>query len=266
MRELVRRRWQGHVVILELNRPETRNAISESDMVEALVEALDDLDRERRARVAILTGNGPAFCSGGNIKKLREEITESDWPPERIAAFYRDGIQRIPLAFERLETPVIAAVNGPAIGAGCDLACMCDLRIAAQSARFAESFVRLGLVPGDGGAWFLPRIIGMPRAMEMTLTGDPVDADEALAIGLVSKVVPDHELLPAAIELAERIAAQPPLAVRLAKRLLREGQRTSLATLLELSAQAQAIVQRSADHREAMAALFEKRSPRFTGD
>ncbi len=261
----VRYERREHVAILRLDRPETRNAITEPDMVAALVSALERADTDPEVRALVLTGNGPAFCSGGNIKRLREEITDSDLPPAGIEAFYREGIQRIPLAFERLEVPVIAAVNGPAIGAGCDLACMCDIRIAAESARFAESFVRLGLIPGDGGAWFLPRVVGMSKACELTFTGDPVDAAEALAIGLVSRVVPDERLLEEALDLARRIAANPPRAVRMAKRLLREGQRLPLASLLELSAAYQAIVQRTEDHREAMAALFEKRPPRFTG-
>ncbi len=261
----VRYQRDEHVVIVRLDRPETRNAITEPDMVEGLVDALDRAGADPEARVVVLTGEGPAFCSGGNIKKLREEITDSTLPPAEIEAFYRNGIQRIPLAFERLDLPVIAAVNGPAIGAGCDLACMCDIRIAAESARFAESFVRLGLVPGDGGAWFLPRVVGMSKACELTFTGDTVDAAEALAIGLVSRVVPDGRLMAEALDLARRIAANPPRAVRLAKRLLREGQRLPLASLLEISAAYQAIVQRTEDHREAMAALFEKRPPRFTG-
>ncbi len=256
---------RAHVVTIRLNRPETRNAISEFDMVEALVGALERAGADGDARVVILTGTGPAFCSGGNIKKLREEITDSAISPAEIEAFYRDGIQRIPLAFEKLDLPVIAAVNGPAIGAGCDLACMCDIRIAAESARFAESFVRLGLVPGDGGAWFLPRVVGMSKACELTFTGETVDAGEALAVGLVSRVVPDDRLMEEAEDLARRIAANPPQAVRMAKRLLREGRRLPLSSLLEMSAAYQAIVQRTEDHREAMAALFEKRPPRFTG-
>lgn len=265
MSGLVRYECREHVVSIVLDRPETRNAISEPEMVEALVGALERAGADPEARVVVLTGNGPAFCSGGNIKKLREDITDGDMSPAEIEAFYRTGIQRIPLAFERLDLPVIAAVNGPAIGAGCDLACMCDIRIAAESARFAKSFVRLGLVPGDGGAWFLPRVVGMSRACEMTFTGEAVDAAEALAIGLVSRVVPDTRLMAEAFDLARRIAANPPQAVRLAKRLLREGQRLPLSSLLEISAAYQAIVQRTEDHREAMAALFEKRRPRFTG-
>jgi enoyl-CoA hydratase/carnithine racemase len=151
------------------------------------------------------------------------------------------------------------------MGAGCDLACMCDLRIAAESARFAESFVKLGIIPGDGGAWLLPRVVGFAKAAEMALTGDALSATEALACGLVSRVVPDAELLPAARELAGRIAANPPHAVRMARRLLREAWNNQLDTVLEMSASMQAVAHTTADHKEAMAALREKRRPRFTG-
>src|SRR5690606_13258657 len=179
---------------------------------------------------------------------------------------YRDGIQRLPLAFQQLEVPVIAAVNGPAVGAGCDLACMCDIRIASQTARFAESFVRVGLVPGDGGAWLLPRVIGWPRATELALTGRMIDAAAALDWGLVTKVVEPDELMPAARALADEIAANPPRAVRLTKRLLREAQDASLGTVLNLSAALQAVVHETRDHEEAVDAFLERRKPNFTGN
>ena len=185
--------------------------------------------------------------------------------PAQTRRNYKLGIQRIPLAFDRLEVPIIAAVNGPAIGAGCDLACMCDVRIAAESAKFAESFVKLGIIPGDGGAWLLPRVVGYSKACEMAFTGDTLDAKEALACGLVSRVVPDAELMAEARKLAQRIAANPPHAVRMTKRLIREGQNVQLATLLELSAAMQSLAHATADHKEAVAAFVEKRKPEFGG-
>jgi enoyl-CoA hydratase/carnithine racemase len=179
---------------------------------------------------------------------------------------YKDGIQRLPLAFAKLEVPVIAAVNGAAIGAGCDLTCMCDLRIAGESARFAESFVKLGLIAGDGGSWLLPRVVGWSKAAEMALTGDMIDASEALACGLVSRVVPDADLLTEARKLALRIAANPAHAVRMTRRLLWESRDLPLASVLEMAAAMQAAAHGTADHEEAVAAFLEKRTPNFTGN
>ena len=189
-------------------------------------------------------------------------VEGTDRPRPRL---YRWGIQRIPRLLETLELPVIAAVNGPAMGAGCDLACMCDLRIASESARFAESFVKLGIIPGDGGAWLLPRVVGFAKASEMALTGDSLTAQEALAAGLVSRVVPDAELIPAAKALAARIAANPPQAVRMARRLLREAWNNRLDTVLEMSSAMQAVAHTTTDHKEALAAMREKRKPTYTG-
>jgi enoyl-CoA hydratase/carnithine racemase len=179
---------------------------------------------------------------------------------------YRKGIQRIPLAVSKLEVPIIAAVNGPAIGAGCDLTMMCDMRIASEKAVFAESFVKVGIIPGDGGAWFLPRVIGLSRANEMAFTGDPVNAETALAWGMVSKVVPPEELLNAAKDLAGRVAVNPPGALRMTKRLIQEGQDMKLEPLLDMSASMQALAHQTKDHVEAVNAIIEKRPGVFTGE
>lgn len=253
------------IAIWRMNRVDTRNAISDSKMIDDLVSLAEQAQKDSQIRVIILTGNGPAFSSGGNVKKIRAEMTESDKTPHELATWYREGIQRIPLAFQALDVPIIAAVNGPAIGAGCDLTCMCDIRIAAESARFAESFVKLGIIPGDGGSWLLPRAVGLAKASEMAFTGDPIDAQEALSFGLVSKVVADEQLMDEAIALAKRIAANPPVSVRMAKQLIREGQRTDLQTHLQTAAAMQAVSHRTDDHREAMDAIFEKRKGEFNG-
>jgi len=256
----------GAIVTVTLNQPATRNAFTDLDVVDALVAAVERLNADPRVRAAIVTGAGSVFSSGGNLKRMLDpDAGLVDPLPARTRLNYQAGIQRVPLAFARIEVPVIAAVNGPAIGAGCDLACMCDIRIAGESARFAESFVKVGIIPGDGGAWLLPRILGMSRAAEMAFTGDTIDAAQALAWGLVSRVVPDGELMPAARELAERIAANPPYAVRMTKRLLREGQSMSLESLLQLSAAMQSLAHATADHKEAVAAFIEKRKPKFGG-
>ena len=254
------------VVTLTLNRPETRNPLTDADMLDAILAALARLEADPAARVAILTGAGKAFSSGGNLHAMRTGGGLKDALPARTRGNYKRGIQRLPLAFAALEVPVIAAVNGPAIGAGCDLTCMCDLRVAGQSARFAESFVKIGLVSGDGGSWLLPRVIGWSKAAEMALTGDAISAAEALACGLVSQVVPDAELMDAARALARRIAANPPYAVRMTKRLLWEGRRADLASLLEMAAPMQALAHATGDHDEAVEAFLAKREPKFKGD
>ena len=255
----------GAIATITLNDPERRNPISESGMVEGLVGAIERLQSERTASVAILTGAGSAFSSGGDLRAMREASEARAREPLSTPPYYIHGIQRITRAFAALDVPIVAAVNGPAIGAGCDLACMCDIRIAGESARFAESFVKLGLIPGDGGAWLLPRAIGFSKACEMTFTGETLDAQAALACGLVSRVVPDSGLMASARELAARIAANPPHALRMAKRLLQLGREMAQLPLLEMAAQMQALAHTSADHSEAVTAFLEKRPARFTG-
>jgi enoyl-CoA hydratase/carnithine racemase len=254
------------IVTLTLNRPETRNPLTDRDMLDSILDALARLEADESVRVAILTGAGKAFSSGGKMQAMRTGGGLKEELSVRTRGNYKRGIQLLPLAFAALEVPVIAAVNGPAIGAGCDLTCMCDLRIAGESARFAESFVKIGLVSGDGGAWLLPRVIGWSKAAEMALTGDMIDAAEALACGLVSKVVPDATLMDEARALALRIAVNPPFAVRMTKRLLWEGRHAGLASVLEMAAPMQALAHATADHSEAVEAFLEKRTPVFKGD
>ncbi|HWW58993.1 MAG TPA: crotonase/enoyl-CoA hydratase family protein [Sphingopyxis sp.] len=255
---------EGPVLVASLNRPDERNAISETRHSEEIAEFCARVTRDASVRAVVLTGKGKAFCAGGNVKHMQSRAGMFAGTPFEIRNRYRSGIQLIPAALYELEVPVVAAINGPAIGAGLDLACMCDIRIAADNALFAESFVKLGIVPGDGGAWLLPRVIGMAKASLMTLTGETIDAARALEYGLVSEVVPGERLLARAMEIAGQIAANPGHATRMAKRLLREGQDMKLAPLLELSAAFQALAHHTADHGEAVAAFVEKREPRFT--
>jgi len=250
------------ILTATLNQPESRNALTGNSAVEELVQLCGQVRRDRSVKAVILTGAGTVFSSGGNVKDMQRFFDDAV-TLEDIRAWYREGIQRIPLALHALDVPVIAAINGAAIGAGLDLACMCDMRICADSATFASSFVRLGIIPGDGGAWLLPRAVGRAKAAEMVFTGAPIDAQEALACGLVSRVLPAADLLPAARVLAEKVAANPAAVLRMAKQLLREGEHGSLASVLELSASYQAIAQKSADHREAVTAFIEKRPPKF---
>jgi len=253
---------EGPVVTLTMDEPATRNALTGNSAVDELVAAAARISADESVRAVVITGAGPAFSSGGNVKDMRR-YAEGAIPPEQIRDEYRRGIQRLPLAIYRLDVPTIAAVNGPAIGAGCDLACMCDIRLASSAANFAESFVKVGIIPGDGGAWLLPRVVGASKAAEMAFTGEAIDADQALDCGLVSAVTPPEELLPAAHALARKIAANPGPALRMTKKLLREGQRLSLESLLELSASFQALAHKTPEHEEAVRAFIEKRRPRF---
>jgi enoyl-CoA hydratase/carnithine racemase len=264
MSPLLKSERRGRIAILTLNDSKTRNALGD-DLVEAFVAELRAINKDASVSCLILTGAGDGFCSGGNVKDMREGTSLFKGSPADMRNAYAFGIQQIPRAMYDLEVPAIAAVNGAAVGAGCDLAMMCDMRIAAEGASFAESFLRVGLISGDGGAWFLSRVVGLARASEMAYTGDPVPADKALAWGMVSEVVPRAKLMESAVALAERVVRQPPQALRLMKRLIREAQVSSLANNLELAAVMQAAVQHTADHREAVAALLEKRAPVFKG-
>lgn len=264
MTDFLRYEQHDHVVTLTMNEPARRNPLTGNTAVPEFLAAIDRIQQDRQVRAVILTGEGPAFSSGGDVKAMQLQAS-GDRDAMDVRQDYRGGIQKLPLALFNMEVPVIAAVNGPAIGAGLDLACMCDIRIASDKATFAESFVKLGIIPGDGGAWLLPRIVGLSRAAEMSFTGMTLDAATALQWDLVSRVVPHADLMAAAQEVALRIAANPPHAVRLTKRLLREALHTRLDTLLELSAVFQTLSHQSADHREAVAAFIERRPPGYAG-
>jgi len=251
----------GPIVVASLNRPEQRNAISSRDHSREIEEFCDEMTDDRTVRAIVLTGEGTAFCAGGNVKDMAAKEGMFAGTPYDQRNHYRLGIQKIPVALYNIEIPLVAAVNGPAMGAGLDLACMCDVRIASRNARFAESFVKLGIIPGDGGAWLLPRIIGAARASLMTLTGETIDASTALEYGLVTEVVEPEDCLDRAVEIAGRIAANPGHSTRLAKRLLREGQDMKLEPLLEMSAAFQALSHHTSDHEEAVDAFLEKREP-----
>jgi enoyl-CoA hydratase/carnithine racemase len=245
----------GRVQTWTIDVPDAANAITGSDFIDAFDAAVDAANADTDISVVILTGAGRFFSAGGNVRDMRDRTGVFGLGPLDQRHGYSSGIQRVPRALQRSEVPVIAAVNGAAIGAGCDLAVMCDLRIAAESAFFAESFVQLGLIPGDGGTWFLPRAVGWARAAEMTLTGDRVDAATALSWGLVNEVLSDDELLPAAHRLAERIAKNPAPAVRMAKRLLLESRTASLDSTLALAAALQPLAHQDPEHHRRVAEL-----------
>lgn len=256
---------QGRVVTWTINRPEIRNSISAREVVERFEEVAQMAAMDHDVSCVILTGAGTAFSSGGDVRRMADDAAGNRAYPAGTRHWYREGIQRIPLALDRLEVPIIAAVNGHAIGAGCDLAMMCDIRIAADTAQFGEVFVNLGIIPGDGGSWYLPRVVGRSKAFELTFTGDVIDADEALRIGLVSSIVPADELMDAARRMAQKIARKPPEALRMTKRLLKESEFQRLDTSLEMAAGMQALAQSTMDHAEAAQAFVEKRRPDFKG-
>ncbi|HEY5674255.1 MAG TPA: enoyl-CoA hydratase-related protein [Malonomonas sp.] len=257
---------QGRVAELTFRRDDVRNALTGTTLVEDILTTLNWCNRTPEVSVLIMTGSGTAFSAGGNIKQMRDREGMFSGSVLQIQDQYRRGIQQLPLAMQKAEIPLIAAVNGPAIGAGMDLACMCDLRIGSHNTLLGETFINLGIVSGDGGTWFLPRLIGHQRAAELLFTGRLVKAQEALELGLLLELVAPEQLLTRARELAAQIAAKPPQAVRLSKRLLQLAQRQELPDFLDQCAAFQGMSHHSTDHLEAVDAFLEKRPGKFTGN
>jgi 2-(1,2-epoxy-1,2-dihydrophenyl)acetyl-CoA isomerase len=262
MTELVLTTIADKVATITLNRPDKLNAFT-IEMVDRWADALEAAIARPDVAVIVMTGAGRAFCAGGDIEILMQARGGGE-PLERKAEL-AEHVHRIPRALSSNDKPVIAALNGAAIGAGLDLALMADLRYAAESAKFAETYVRMGIVPGAGGAYFLPRRVGLAKALELFLTGDTIDAREAERIGLVNKVLPDAELMPYVRALAQRLAAGPSQAIRMTKRALYQSQTMDLAGSLDLVTSHYGLLTQSADHREAVAAFLEKRKPGFGG-
>jgi len=261
---------EERVAVLTLDRDDLRNALTGTALIDDIVDTLNWANHSPDVSVLIITGNGSAFCAGGNIKEMQYRDGDHRTGPFGGSALelerkYRQGIQRIPLAMHQAEIPIIAAINGPAIGAGCDLACMCDIRIGSERATFGETFVNLGIIPGDGGAWFLQRLIGYQRAAEITLTGRLVHAEEAVQLGLMMEQVPAGQLMQRALTLASQMAAKPPHALRMSKRLMRQAQRQELPDFLELCAAWQGMLHNTDDHAEAVNAFVEKREGKYRG-
>jgi enoyl-CoA hydratase/carnithine racemase len=238
--------------------PTTRNALSSAEQCAEFVDVLTEINRDDSVRCAILTGAGPSFCAGGNIKDMETQSGIMAGTLSQIAERYRRTLQRLAQELYGLEVPIIAAVNGPAMGAGLDLACMCDIRIASREAKFAETFVRLGLISGIGGAWFLPRAIGMARASELAFTGRIIDAETACGLGLVSEVVEKDELLARAFVLATEISQNSGTALRYTKRLLRLSERNDLISSLEATAALQTLAHTTPEHKESVDRYLEE--------
>lgn len=255
-------RTDGPIATIRLNRPETRNAFT-VEMVDEWVAALTQCRDDDRIHAIVLTGTGDkAFCSGGDVKRMRDPRDST--AVERKSKLF-DHVLRIPLILETIDKPYIVAVNGAATGAGMDMALMGDIRFAAASARFGETYVKVGLVPGDGGAYYLPRLVGIPMALELLWTGDLIGADEALRLGIVNRVVPDAELMAETYAFAERLVMGPTLAIRMTKRMVYQSAVMDLRSALDLSSSHLSVVATSDDHKEAVRAFAEKRAPVFHG-
>ena len=240
------------VAVLTLNRDDVRNALTGTQLIDDIVHVAQWVNRCAEVSVLVITGAGSAFSAGGNVKDMAGRSGDFAGDVAEVAQRYRRGIQRIPLALHDVEIPLIAAVNGAAIGAGFDLANMADIRIASIRAKFGETFLNLGIIPGDGGAWFMQRLIGYQQAFELTLSGRIVDAAEAKTLGIVLDVVEPDALMARAHDIAQRFAAQPPKALRLTKRLMKMAQRMELKDFLDLSAAFQGMCHNEPEHLAAV--------------
>ncbi|MEO0462433.1 MAG: crotonase/enoyl-CoA hydratase family protein [Pseudomonadota bacterium] len=256
----------GPVATLVINRAESMNPLGSPGDGDEVARVCAEMNRDLAIRCVILTGAGRAFSAGGDIKAMRDKTGTFGGSTPAISDGYRENIHLMLRALYGLRVPLIAAVNGPAIGLGCDVACLADMRIASEKAKFGVTFLKLGIIPGDGGTWILPRVIGQARAAELFYTGDVIDAATALEWGLVSRVTAPDALLDEANTMAARIAAQSPHALRQAKMLLRQGQQISYDSALELAANTQAMMHTTDDHAEGVAALIEKRKAEFKGE
>ena len=256
---------ENGIAHLVLARDDIRNAFSEQDFTDEIVDALNVAQNSDEARVLVLSAEGSAFSAGGNIKDMKDRKGIFGGGPAGTRRGYIEGIQKVPKALYGLDIPSISAVQGPAIGAGCDLALYCDIVIASTRAKFGETFINVGIIPGDGGAWIVPRRVGLQRAAELIFTGRLVDGKEAAEIGLALDCVEPDELMPHVMALAETIASRPPVTARMLKSLLRQSLSSGLFDFLDNCAALQAICHSTDDHIEAVTAMLEKRSPTFHG-
>jgi enoyl-CoA hydratase/carnithine racemase len=248
------------IATITLNRPHRKNAFT-LQMTDDWAAAVRTAAADETVRVVVLTGAGDAFCAGIDLAVLHA-VEPTPLARKRMLT---DGVHQVARAVADLDKPLIAAINGAAVGAGLDMALMCDIRFAARSARMSEGYIRVGLVPGDGGCYFLPRLVGPAKALELLLTGDTVDGDEAVRIGMVNRVYDDAALLDATYAFAARLAAVSPLAAVMIKRTVYQSERMDLRASLDLISSHMAVVQSTDDYTEAQAARTEHRPARFTG-
>lgn len=250
--------YDAGVLTLTMNRDDVRNILTSTALAADIEHVCRWAASTDELSVLIITGAGKAFSAGGNIHDMHRQDGMFAGDGVRIRDNYRRGIQSMAAALYQLDLPTIAAVNGAAIGAGLDLSCMCDVRIAARSARMGETFVKLGLIPGDGGSWFLPRLVGPQRAAELSFSGRIISAEEAVAMGLFLEVVDDQDLMARARSLAADFASAPRSALRQTKRLLQQSMRMTLVDFLDFCAAQQALLHHSVEHRNEVAATITK--------
>ncbi len=262
---LIQTERRGAIEIWTLSRPERLNALPDLEDGEAFAAACAAVNADPEVRCVVLTGAGRAFSAGGDLKAMRDKRDLFEGPGAEIRDRYRRVVHRIVRSLYGLEVPLIAAVNGPAMGLGCDIAGLADIRIASEAASFGVPFLKLGILPGDGGAWLMPRNVGYARAAEMLFTSRVLDARTAMEWGLVSRVVPADRLMDEALTVAGEVAAQAPHALRMTKALLRQGRDATFDQILEMTAAMQALAHLTDDHAEGAAAALEKRPPTFTG-
>ncbi len=253
----------GRLAVITLNRPEAMNRIS-PEMVSLFIEAVEQCQENPEVHVIIITGAGAAFCHGGDVNRLGQ-TAGAVLSPLEIKEGFRQGLHRLALTLERIDKPVVAAVNGIASGAGVDFALQADVRFAADTARFRVTYALFGLVPGNGGTYFLPRVVGESKALELFWSAEPVDPQEALRIGLVNKVFPAASLMEETKKWANVVADMAPLSVRMIKRSVRQGRHLNLETTLEMISSHMAIARSSHDHVEGIRAYQEQRKPKFEG-
>jgi len=253
------------IATITLNRPDIRNAITHREIIEEIKSVCKQVNEDLNVKALIVTAVDPAYSSGGNVKDMKDRKGMFQGTPAEIMEKYRSNLQEVLLTVYNVEVPTIAAVNGSAVGAGCGLALMCDIRVASRKATFGETFLNVGLVTGDGSAFTLPRTIGMAKACELIFTGATIDADTAMSVGLINYIVEHEQLLAKANEIAVNIASKPPQALRMTKRLIRTGQHSTLVHIMEEAAAFQSLCHYTEDHMEALSAMFEKRQPKFMG-
>ena len=277
--KFIRVKRKDGILLMTMHDPDTRNALGD-DMAKEILDELDRFETDPKDRVLLMTGTEPSFCSGANVRRFNKEIQEKEEAPVEKPALPWGKMEarlgthqqldphlgpRVVLRLHQLQKPSIAAVNGHAMGVGMGVALGCDIRIASEKAVFSEAFVRMGLIPGDGSSWQLPRLIGLSNTLLLQYTGDRVDGNEAYRMGIVSKVVSQEELMPAAMELATRLAQGPTQSLSLIKYLVHKSLEMDFEESLQMSHVAQDLARKTEDHKEAVQAFLEKRKPDFKG-